>query len=150
MNDITNDTDKSSDSINNNDAMNALSKGVAEQANDATLSMVHSFSLDVEFDTGISQHASANFFDEQVLLQAFELVLGASHISANLKKNGHYRKGWRSGGGSAPHSVIGSSCLGASIVGGIANNSGGTLVKRGPAYTELYVFAKIDEHGKLY
>ncbi len=31
----------------------------------------------------------------------------------------------------APHSVIGSSCLGASIVGGVANNSGGALVKRG-------------------
>jgi D-lactate dehydrogenase len=51
--------------------------------------------------------------------------------------------------GRAPHSVIGSSCLGASIVGGIANNSGGALVKRGPAYTELSVFAKIDKHGKL-
>jgi hypothetical protein len=34
--------------------------------------------------------------------------------------------------GRAPHSVIGSSCLGASIVGGVANNSGGALVKRGP------------------
>ncbi len=49
----------------------------------------------------------------------------------------------------APHSVIGSSCLGASVVGGISNNSGGALVKRGPAYTEMSVFAKIDEHGKL-
>ena len=49
----------------------------------------------------------------------------------------------------APHSVIGSSCLGASIVGGIANNSGGALVKRGPAYTEMALFARVDEHGKL-
>lgn len=48
-----------------------------------------------------------------------------------------------------PHSVIGSSCLGASIVGGIANNSGGALVKRGPAYTELALFARVNEHGKL-
>ena len=31
-----------------------------------------------------------------------------------------------------PHSVIGSSCIGASIVGGVCNNSGGALVKRGP------------------
>ena len=31
------------------------------------------------------------------------------------------------------HSVIGSSCLGASIVGGLCNNSGGALVERGPA-----------------
>ena len=36
-----------------------------------------------------------------------------------------------------PHSVIGSSCIGASIVGGVCNNSGGALVKRGPAYTCL-------------
>jgi D-lactate dehydrogenase len=51
--------------------------------------------------------------------------------------------------GRAPHSIIGSSCLGASIVGGVANNSGGALVKRGPAYTELSVFAQINEHGEL-
>jgi D-lactate dehydrogenase len=51
--------------------------------------------------------------------------------------------------GRAPHSVIGSSCLGASIVGGIANNSGGALVKRGPAYTELSLYAQVDNNGKL-
>ncbi len=49
----------------------------------------------------------------------------------------------------APHSVIGSSTLGASIIGGISNNSGGALVKRGPAYTELALFAQINEHGQL-
>lgn len=49
----------------------------------------------------------------------------------------------------APHSVIGSSCIGASIVGGIANNSGGALVQRGPAYTELSLFAQLDSEGKL-
>ncbi|MBK54238.1 MAG: D-lactate dehydrogenase [Candidatus Marinimicrobia bacterium] len=48
-----------------------------------------------------------------------------------------------------PHSVIGSSCIGASIVGGICNNSGGALVKRGPAYTELSVYAQIEENGEL-
>jgi D-lactate dehydrogenase len=48
-----------------------------------------------------------------------------------------------------PHSVIGSSCLGASVVGGIANNSGGALIKRGPAYTEMALFAKITERGEL-
>ena len=51
--------------------------------------------------------------------------------------------------GRAPHSVIGSSCLGASIVGGVANNSGGALVKRGPAYTELSLFAHVDQNGEL-
>ncbi|MDW0499500.1 FAD-binding protein, partial [Mannheimia haemolytica] len=37
--------------------------------------------------------------------------------------------------GREPHSVIGSSCIGASVIGGICNNSGGALVQRGPAYT---------------
>lgn len=49
----------------------------------------------------------------------------------------------------APHSIIGSSTLGASIIGGVSNNSGGALVKRGPAYTELALFAQINEHGQL-
>jgi D-lactate dehydrogenase len=48
-----------------------------------------------------------------------------------------------------PHSVIGSSCIGASIVGGVCNNSGGALIRRGPAYTELSLYAKIDNDGKL-
>jgi D-lactate dehydrogenase len=49
----------------------------------------------------------------------------------------------------APHSEIGSSCIGASIVGGICNNSGGALIKRGPAYTELALYAKVNKKGKL-
>ncbi|MGK4439017.1 D-lactate dehydrogenase [Yersinia proxima] len=48
-----------------------------------------------------------------------------------------------------PHSVIGSSCIGASVIGGICNNSGGSLVQRGPAYTEMALFAQIDAQGKL-
>lgn len=51
--------------------------------------------------------------------------------------------------GREPHSVIGSSCIGASIVGGVCNNSGGALVQRGPAYTELSIFAQIDANGEL-
>lgn len=51
--------------------------------------------------------------------------------------------------GREPHSVIGSSCIGASIVGGVCNNSGGALVKRGPAYTELSIYAQINEQGEL-
>ena len=51
--------------------------------------------------------------------------------------------------GREPHSVIGSSCIGASIVGGICNNSGGALVQRGPAYTELSLYAQIDANGEL-
>ena len=49
----------------------------------------------------------------------------------------------------SPHSIIGSSCIGASIVGGICNNSGGNLVNRGPAYTELALFAQLDKTGAL-
>jgi D-lactate dehydrogenase len=51
--------------------------------------------------------------------------------------------------GREPHSVIGSSCIGASIVGGVCNNSGGALVKRGPAYTELSLYAQINLEGEL-
>lgn len=48
-----------------------------------------------------------------------------------------------------PHSVIGSSQIGATVIGGIANNSGGALCKRAPAYTELALYGQIDENGKL-
>ena len=51
--------------------------------------------------------------------------------------------------GRQPHSVIGSSCIGASIVGGVCNNSGGSLIERGPSYTELSLFAQITAHGQL-
>ena len=51
--------------------------------------------------------------------------------------------------GRSPHSVIGSSCIGASIVGGVANNSGGSLVHRGPAYTELALYAQCNAQGQL-
>lgn len=50
----------------------------------------------------------------------------------------------------SPHSVIGSSQLGATVIGGIANNSGGALVKRGPAYTQLAIYAQVDEKGELH
>ncbi|MEB3754210.1 D-lactate dehydrogenase [Acinetobacter sp. MD2(2019)] len=48
-----------------------------------------------------------------------------------------------------PHSVIGSSCIGASVLGGICNNSGGALVRRGPAYTELALYARVNAEGTL-
>lgn len=51
--------------------------------------------------------------------------------------------------GRAPHSVIGSSCIGASVVGGICNNSGGTLVARGPAYTRMALYGRVTEEGRL-
>lgn len=51
--------------------------------------------------------------------------------------------------GREPHSVIGSSCIGASVTGGICNNSGGSLIRRGPAFTQLALYARIDETGEL-
>ncbi len=48
-----------------------------------------------------------------------------------------------------PHSVIGSTSIGASIVGGVCNNSGGSLVQRGPSYTQLALYAKINKKGEL-
>ncbi|MEP0315168.1 MULTISPECIES: D-lactate dehydrogenase [Alphaproteobacteria] len=51
--------------------------------------------------------------------------------------------------GREPHSEIGSSCLGATVHGGICNSSGGALVRRGPAYTEAALFAKVLESGRL-
>ncbi|WP_140724714.1 D-lactate dehydrogenase [Pseudomonas sp. Hp2] len=51
--------------------------------------------------------------------------------------------------GREPHSVIGSSCIGASVLGGICNNSGGALVRRGPAYTQLALYAQVGEDGVL-
>ena len=51
--------------------------------------------------------------------------------------------------GREPHSVIGSSCIGASVLGGVCNNSGGALVRRGPAYTELALYAQVQADGTL-
>lgn len=51
--------------------------------------------------------------------------------------------------GREPHSVLGSSCVGASVIGGICNSSGGMLVQRGPAYTEMALFAKRNAIGEF-
>ena len=51
--------------------------------------------------------------------------------------------------GREPHSVIGSSCFGASVIGGICNNSGGSLIRRGPAFTQMALFAHLDERGEV-
>lgn len=51
--------------------------------------------------------------------------------------------------GREPHSVIGSSCFGASIVGGVCNNSGGSLVRRGVAYTDYALYARSTADGGI-
>lgn len=51
--------------------------------------------------------------------------------------------------GREPHSIIGSTSIGASVVGGICNNSGGALLRRGPAFTQLALYAQVDADGKV-
>ena len=51
--------------------------------------------------------------------------------------------------GREPHSIIGSTSIGASIIGGICNNAGGSLVQRGPSYTEMALYTKINKNGNL-
>ncbi|MDN6175712.1 MAG: D-lactate dehydrogenase [Brevibacterium sp.] len=48
-----------------------------------------------------------------------------------------------------PHSVIGSSSIGASVIGGISNNSGGSQIRKGPAFTKHAIFARVNEAGKV-
>ncbi|XPP26954.1 MAG: D-lactate dehydrogenase [Leucobacter sp.] len=48
-----------------------------------------------------------------------------------------------------PHSVIGSSSIGATVVGGIANNSGGSQIRKGPAFTEFAIFARVNQAGRV-
>ncbi|WP_116091686.1 D-lactate dehydrogenase [Sphingomonas crusticola] len=48
-----------------------------------------------------------------------------------------------------PHSVIGSSCIGASVLGGVCNNSGGSLIQRGPSFTQYALFARVTAGGEL-
>ena len=50
--------------------------------------------------------------------------------------------------GREPHSIIGSTSIGASIIGGICNNAGGSLVQRGPSYTEMALYAMTIKQNK--
>ncbi len=51
--------------------------------------------------------------------------------------------------GREPHSVIGSTTIGASVVGGVCNNSGGALIRRGPAFTQLALYASVGADGSV-
>lgn len=48
-----------------------------------------------------------------------------------------------------PHSVIGLSGIGASVFGGVCNNSGGVLIYRGPASRQTTLYTHIDEAGQV-
>lgn len=51
--------------------------------------------------------------------------------------------------GRNPHSVIGSSCIGSSVFGGVCNNSGGALIHRGPAFTQMTLYAQVTAEGRI-
>lgn len=51
--------------------------------------------------------------------------------------------------GREPHSVIGSTSVGASVIGGLANNSGGSQVRKGPAFTERAIYARVNKDNKI-
>lgn len=68
-------------------------------------------------------------------------LAGATLFSLEEKLAAHGRE---------PHSVIGSTSIGASVVGGIANNSGGSQIRKGPAYTEQAIFARVDGDGRIH
>ena len=95
-----------------------------------------------DYDRPILVVSTMRIDDIQVIHQGKQIIgLAGSTLFGLESKLAPY--------GREPHSVIGSSCIGASIVGGVCNNSGGALVKRGPAYTELSLYAQINEQGEL-
>ncbi len=51
--------------------------------------------------------------------------------------------------GREPHCLIGSSCIGASVFGGVCNNSGGSLIHRGPVFTQLTLYAEVDADNRV-
>ena len=47
------------------------------------------------------------------------------------------------------HSILGSYFLNPSVGAGIAFGSGGTQIRKGPAYTERALWCKVDKDGKV-
>jgi len=82
-------------------------------------------------------------------LRKITLLAGGKQALAFPGATLHQLEGLLKPLGRAPHSVIGSTTIGATIVGGIANNAGGALCKRGSSYTQLSLFAKVDAQGQL-
>ncbi|WP_174296352.1 D-lactate dehydrogenase [Sphingomonas bacterium] len=82
-------------------------------------------------------------------LQGIHLVAGGTQVICLPGATLHRLEKVVRAVGREPHSVIGSSCFGASVIGGVCNSSGGALVRRGPAYTEAALFARIEADGTL-
>ena len=107
-------------------------------------------------NTGLTEGSTPNGgYDRPVIivntlrLDKIHILRGGSEIVSHSGGTLHALERLLKPYGREPHSVIGSSCIGASIVGGVCNNSGGTLVQRGPAYTELSLYAQLHADGRL-
>ena len=107
--------------------------------------------------TGLTEGSSPSGFDydrEVVIINITRikkiiLLDGGKQVIAFPGSTLHELEGELSSIKRAPHSVIGSTTIGATIVGGIANNAGGALCKRGSSYTELSLYARVNEEGNL-
>ena len=107
--------------------------------------------------TGLTEGSSPSGFDydrEVVIINITRikkiiLLDGGKQVIAFPGSTLHELEGELSSIIRAPHSVIGSTTIGATIVGGIANNAGGALCKRGSSYTELSLYARVNEEGNL-
>ena len=107
--------------------------------------------------TGLTEGSSPSGFDydrEVVIINITRikkiiLLDGGKQVIAFPGSTLHELEGELTSIKRAPHSVIGSTTIGATIVGGIANNAGGALCKRGSSYTELSLYARVNEEGNL-
>jgi len=108
-------------------------------------------------NTGLTEGStpSGHDYDRDVViistrkLDKLQLINNAEQVIAFPGSTLHQLEKILKPHGREPHSVIGSSCIGASVMGGICNNSGGALIKRGPAYTELALYAQVNADGQL-
>ena len=107
--------------------------------------------------TGLTEGSSPSGFDydRKVIIinitriKKIILLDGGKQVIAFPGSTLHELEGELSSIKRAPHSVIGSTTIGATIVGGIANNAGGALCKRGSSYTELSLYARVNKEGNL-
>ena len=107
--------------------------------------------------TGLTEGSSPSGFDydrEVVIINITRikkiiLLDGGKQVIAFPGSTLHELEGELTSIKRAPHSVIGSTTIGATIVGGIANNAGGALCKRGSSYTELSLYARVNQKGNL-
>ena len=107
--------------------------------------------------TGLTEGSSPSGFDydrEVIIINITRikkiiLLDGGKQVIAFPGSTLHELEGELTSIKRTPHSVIGSTTIGATIVGGIANNAGGALCKRGSSYTELSLYARVNKEGNL-